>query len=103
MSLPDSTDTPQTGAAGGPGVFVQKAQSDIYTVLLAISLAAILVAILCLSLEWRANDQDRTGAVAPSSSFAYNVNVLEIDPVALPRQASCRSVQQCFTVQLGQA
>ena len=75
MSLPDSTDSPQAGAAGAPGVFVQKAKSDIYTVLLAISLAAILIAILCLGLELRANSKDRTSAVAPTSSYAINVNV----------------------------
>lgn len=46
MSPPDSTES-------RPGIYVQKPKPDVYTVLLAIALVAILVAILCLVLELR--------------------------------------------------
>lgn len=86
MSQPDLTSSTQTGSAGGPGVFVQKPKSDIYTVLLGISLAAILMAILCLGLELRANSQDRTGAVAPSSAYALRANALAFDVAPISSQ-----------------
>jgi hypothetical protein len=40
------------------GVFVQKAKSDVYTVMLGLSLAAILIAILFMFLEMRRYDMD---------------------------------------------
>lgn len=51
MSQADSTDTPR-------GVYVQKPKADIYTVMLAIALVAILVACVCLFLEMRAYNYD---------------------------------------------
>lgn len=51
MSPADSTDSPR-------GVYVQKAKADIYTVLLAIALVAILIACLLLFLEVRAYNYD---------------------------------------------
>lgn len=51
MSQADSTDSPR-------GVYVQKPKADIYTVMLAIALVAILVACLCLFLEMRAYNYD---------------------------------------------
>ena len=55
MSRADSTDSPR-------GVYVQKPKADIYTVLLAIALVAILIACLLLFLEVRAYNYDfRTG------------------------------------------
>ena len=53
------------------GVFVQKAKSDVYTVMLGLSLAAILIAILFMFLEMRRYNMDfkaqsvqRTGPAA---------------------------------------
>jgi hypothetical protein len=46
-----STDSPR-------GVYVQKPKADIYTVMLAIALVAILVACVCLFLEMRAYNYD---------------------------------------------
>ena len=41
-----------------PGVFVQKSKSDIYTVMLGLSLAAILIAILFMFLEMKRYNMD---------------------------------------------
>lgn len=44
MSPPDSTES-------RPGIYVAKPKPDVYTVLLAIALVAILIAVICLVLE----------------------------------------------------
>lgn len=56
MSPPDSTSTPRSL---GP-----KAKPDIYTVLLALALVAVLVGCLCLFLEWKSYDWDTSAASA---------------------------------------
>ena len=71
MSVADSTDS-------GRGVYVPKPRADIYTVMLGISLAAILFACILLILELAAFDWDikGTGAraeSAPMSAPAYAV------------------------------
>jgi hypothetical protein len=53
VSLPDLTD-----AAAGRGVVVQKAKSDIYTVMLGVALTAIIIACILLWLEWKRYDYD---------------------------------------------
>lgn len=44
MSPPDSTES-------RPGIYVPKPKPDVYTVLLAIALVAILIGVICLVLE----------------------------------------------------
>lgn len=77
MSLPDSTDP-------GRGVVVHKPKADIYTVLLGIALAAILMAItfLCLELSrynWdvKANGAKAVG-LAPAVSSPATVRTIAL-------------------------
>lgn len=53
MSLPDLTDP-----GAGRGVVVQKAKSDVYTVMLGIALTAIIIACILLWLEWKRYEYD---------------------------------------------
>lgn len=53
MSLPDLTDP-----GAGRGVVLQKAKSDIYTVMLGIALTAIIIACILLWLEWKRYEYD---------------------------------------------
>jgi hypothetical protein len=57
------------------GVMAVLARADLYTVLLAISLAAVLIAVFCLAMEWG------------SYSFERNPKVSEVAPVS--RYALC--------------
>lgn len=62
MSQPDSTEP-------RPGIYLPKAKPDIYTIMLAIALFAILVAIICLLLEMKAFQWDFKAAGARSASI----------------------------------
>jgi hypothetical protein len=57
---PKPAKAPKAPKAAKPktGVFVQKAKSDVYTVMLGLSLAAILIAILFMFLEMSRYDMD---------------------------------------------
>lgn len=63
MSFPSSSDLP-TPAGPKP-----KARADIYTVMLAISLVAILLGILCLYLENKAYNFEFKGGPPPAASL----------------------------------
>jgi hypothetical protein len=45
VSPPESTEAPR------PGIYVAKPKPDVYTVLLAIALVALLIGVICLVLE----------------------------------------------------
>lgn len=71
MSVVDSTDS-------GRGVYVPKPKADIFTVMLAIALAAIVFACILLILEWAAFDFDTTAkgaraGLTPVNAPAYAV------------------------------
>ena len=66
MSLPDSTDP-------GRGVVVHKPKADIYTVLLGISLVAILMAITFLCMELSRYNWDVKAAGAKAVGMAPGV------------------------------
>ena len=62
---------PRTASAGGRGVYVQAPKSDIYVVMLAISLGAILLGCLLLGLVMNGYDfKTSATALAPSNSPA---------------------------------
>jgi hypothetical protein len=67
--------TPKAKPKRGGGVMAVLARADLYTVLLAISLAAVLIAVFCLAMEWG------------SYSFERNPKVSEVAPVS--RYALC--------------
>lgn len=80
MSAADSTDA-------GRGVYVPKPKADIYTVMLSISLGAIVFAIILLILELTAFDWDIKGEGArlsmngpntPATQYASVVNGSEL-------------------------
>ncbi len=72
MSLPESTDKPR-------GLVVPKAKADIYTTLLAIALAAILIAIILLAVEIGRYGGDVTAKSAPQISQAPSAAVLQVE------------------------
>jgi hypothetical protein len=64
--------TPKAKPKRGGGVMAVLARADLYTVLLAISLAAVLIAVFCLAMEWGSYGFDRNpkvSAVAPVSQY----------------------------------
>lgn len=61
--------TPRSAPAGGRGVYVQAPKSDIYVVMLAISLGAILLGCLLLGLVMNRYDfKTKATAMAPSAT-----------------------------------
>ena len=79
MSQADSTNAPR-------GVYVQKPKADIYTVMLAIALVAILVACVCLFLEMRAYNYDIKATEGKMrGALPYSLPVaLEVSPDMKP-------------------
>lgn len=83
MSPADSTDAPR-------GVYVQKPKADIYTVLLAIALVAILIACVILYLEMSAYNFDirategrfRAAIEVPADDARYALAPREVAPAA---------------------
>ncbi len=82
MSPPDSTSPARSSLA-------PKAKPDIYTVLLAISLAAVLFGCLCLYLEWSAYDRD-TGA-ASAQGVGSLLDPARAEPLAAAAGSSPRT------------
>lgn len=68
MSFPTSSDPPPAGAPK------PKARPDVYTVMLAVSLVAILLGILCLYLENKAYNFEFKGGPPPAASLELDAS-----------------------------
>jgi hypothetical protein len=72
QELEEPQETPEAKPKHG-GVMAILARANVFTVMLAISLAAVLIAVFCLAMEWGAYGFERNpkvGAVAPVSERA---------------------------------
>ncbi|MGH7138727.1 MAG: hypothetical protein ACREHD_23520 [Pirellulales bacterium] len=72
MSPPDLTDINR-------GIVVQKPKSDVYTWLLLVALFAIILACICLWIEFGVRygaDYNATGAGAPAAAIHYGSRVI---------------------------
>lgn len=72
MSPPDLTDINR-------GVVVQKPKSDVYTWLLLVALFAIIMACICLYIEFGVRyggDYNATGAGAPAAAIHYGSRII---------------------------
>ena len=79
---PKAAAKPRAGArqaAGGArGVYVQTAKSDIYVVMLGISLGAVLLGCLFLLLEWKKYDFSLKASMTETTSSALVADAAEL-------------------------
>lgn len=74
----------RSAPAGGRGVYIQSPKSDLYVVMLGISLGAILLGCLFLALVWNRYDFKikPTASLTPPASGALMASNLEISPIS---------------------